>query len=166
MRMLPVQVLVAACGIAAMPVAAQAQDACEPFSAVTPHGSQVRTYVDHLDEGQSIGDQHIATGPVHNEAGDVIGHFEAISVVTHLHDDGTPRAHADVAAHFPEGVIVYKVLSAPNVRSVDDTSGPHLSTEAVRLITGGSGVFEGATGTIELTRRDGQTVSIVNISCP
>jgi hypothetical protein len=149
-----------------MPVASHAQSACEPFSVVVPHDVQVRTYLDHAAEGQSIGDQHIATGPLHDVDGEVLGRFEAITVITHLDDSGTPHTNTDVSVHLHDGVIVYRVLSAPVTRDVSDTSGPHNSTEAARLIVAGSGVFAGATGDVELSRGGSHSSAVMNVSCP
>ena len=146
---------------------AQAYEKCEPFSVFSNIAEQKRVAIDHGDKGPSVGDRRIASWPLRDENGDVVGQFDAEGTAHHPDSDGNLRSSADVMVQLPTGVLLYKVVPAPAMRDfIGDTSGPAVQPSAARVITGGSGVFEGATGTVDITRGDTTVEYRFNVSCP
>ena len=96
----------------------------------------------------------------------MVGRVDGESTVIHSDDQGNTRTIANVVYEFPTGVIVYMITPAGYVRDFGDSSAPLLpSSEAARIIVGGSGVFAGAWGSVDVIRGDKTTETKVNVSC-
>jgi len=146
---------------------AHAFERCEPFTVFADHASHEITYVDLGDEGPSVGDRRIFHGELHDDAGKVVGRVDGESSVIYSDDEGNTRTIANVVYQFPTGVIVYMITPAGFARDFGDASAPLLpSAEAARIIVGGSGVFAGASGSVDVTRGDDKSETRVNVSCP
>jgi len=144
---------------------AHAFERCEPFSVFSDHAVQKHAYIDHGDEGPSVGDRRISYSALRNEAGETVGHLDGETNAMHPDADGNPRTSGEVILQFPDGVIFYKVPPHRPLRDITDLSKPIAQPDALRIIVGGSGVFAGATGTVSLVRDDTSTEFIIDVSC-
>jgi hypothetical protein len=144
---------------------AHAFERCEPFSVYSDHAAQKHAFIDHGAEGPSVGDRRITYTPLRNAAGDIVGDLDSEVTAMHPDADGNLRTSRDVILQFPDGVILYKILPHRPLHAINDLSGPIAQPDATRLITGGSGVFDGARGTVSLVRDDTSTEFIINVSC-
>jgi hypothetical protein len=157
--------------VLAMPTAGAHADAqpfqsCEPFTVFSDHDAHKITFIDLGEKGPSVGDRRIFHAPLHNEAGDVVGRLDGESTVIDTDDEGHTRTFANIVYQFPTGVIIYMITPAGYARDFGDASAPLLpSTEADRIIIGGSGVFAGAWGSVDVIRGDKSTETKVNVSC-
>lgn len=144
---------------------AQAFERCETFSVFSDHAAQKHAYVDHAEEGMSVGDRRITYTPLRNAAGDIVGDLDSEVTAVHPDADGNLRTSRDVILQFLDGVILYKILPHRPLRAINDLSGPIAHPDARRIITAGSGIFAGATGTVSLVRDDTSTEFVVNVTC-
>ncbi|MCP4385017.1 MAG: hypothetical protein GY798_27000 [Hyphomicrobiales bacterium] len=145
---------------------AHAFERCEPFTVFADHDSHEITFIDVGEEGPSIGDRRVFHGVLQNEAGDPVGRVDGESSVIYSDDEGKRRTIANVVYQFPTGVIIYTITPALHTQDFGDASAPLLpSSEAARIIVGGSGVFAGAWGSVDVIRGDKTSETKVNISC-
>jgi hypothetical protein len=152
--------------LAMAPGAAHAVERCEPFTVFHDHATHKRSFVDHGDQGPSVGDRQISSAPLRNAAGDVVGHLDVESTLVHGDDAGNGRLIADLVAQFPTGMIILKIPPSPYRHDFDDASKfPAPSADIARVIVGGSGAFLGASGTVEVDHRDDSTEMKFNLSC-
>ena len=148
-----------------MAAGADAYERCEPFSTFTKRADHKHAYFDHGDDGPSVGDRRIAYSPLRDAAGEPIGHLDAEVTVVHPGPDGELRTAYDFILQFPTGVILYKIVPHSPRRAVDDVSGTTTQLDATRIIVGGSGVFAGASGSVEIIRDDVDSEIILSVSC-
>lgn len=144
---------------------ARAFERCEPFTVVVDHGEVQVEFVDHGDEGPSVGDRRIVYMPLHDEAGEVIGHLDGELTAMHPDDEGNLKISSEATLQFPDGVLVYKLVPHRAVGDISDPDVVPTHPDPLRLIVGGSGVFAGASGSIEMERHDDHTVQTVNVTC-
>lgn len=151
--------------LAATAAGAQAFERCEPFSVYLIEDSRKRAYIDHGDAGPSVGDRRINSAVVADESGEPIGRYDSEASAVHAGDAGEMRLSGRAQIQFEDGAITYETLAAPAARAFDDTGGGAAHTDTLRLITAGSGVFAGATGTITAVRGDDGDCLDVDVSC-
>lgn len=144
---------------------AHASETCKPFSVFSNNDDQKIAFVDHGVEGLSVGDRRIVYAPLHDAAGELVGHLD--SETTHMHPDGegNTRTSTEVTLQFPNGVITYKVVPLQHVPDFNDTSGL-VVPDALRFVSGGAGVFAGASGAVDVERSDDSIELLVDVSCP
>jgi hypothetical protein len=145
--------------------AAHAFERCEPFTVVVDRTEVKAEFVDHGDQGPSVGDRRIVYMPLHNEAGDVIGHLDGEFTAMHPDADGSIKIASVSLMQFPTGVLIFKLTPQRAVEDFSDAGAIPPPSEAARIIVGGSGVFAGATGTIEVERRDDTIVHTIKVTC-
>ncbi|MEM7445244.1 MAG: hypothetical protein AAF414_18130 [Pseudomonadota bacterium] len=131
-------------------VSAPASDrtSCEDFTVYSDGSMRTVTYVDHLPEGTSIGDQRIGYRSLSESDGNAVGDFRWILTVLEVGESEGDATHTSSTGTitFPEGSIFFVRLASPATdepAAVDQIIAPN-----DLAIIGGSGAFEGARGTI------------------
>lgn len=160
-------ILVAGTLAGAWTTEAFAYEKCEPFTVVTTNDSHEMTYVDLNEEGPSVGDRRVFRAILQDKGGQVVGRTDGHTTVLYSDAEGNARVVVDLMLQFPTGVIFYKIT--PAVTEADLADATQLlfpSTASDRIIVGGSGVFAGAWGTVDVVRGDGASDLIINVSCP
>lgn len=153
--------------VIAGPTEATAYEACEPFSVVTTNASHDMTYIDVGEPGPSIGDRRVFRATLQDANGAMIGRTDGHTTVLYPAEDGKARVLVDLVLQFPSGTILYTITPAITETDVADaTELLFPSTGSDRIIAGGSGVFSGAWGSVDVVRGDGASELIFNISCP
>ena len=146
---------------------ATAYEACEPFSVVTTNASHDMTYIDVGEPGPSVGDRRVFRATLQDENGAMIGRTDGHTTVLYAGEDGKSRVLVNLVLQFPTGTILYTIT--PAITDTDIADATELlfpSTGSDRIITGGSGIFSGAWGNVDVVRGDGASELIFNISCP
>jgi hypothetical protein len=146
-------------------VGAQAYERCEQVSVFSGTEDVLRHHVDHGPEGDSVGDRYVGHRPLFAKSGEVVGHEDWVFHVLHSMNEGETRIYGDWIMQFPTGEIFYKSAPTTTLRPLSGT-GPLTPSDVPRIIIGGSGVFTGASGTIEYVRHDvGKREYVVKVSC-
>lgn len=122
-----------------------------------------REYVDHGAEGPSTGDQRISSGHVFDDEGNQVGEVDIITTMLAAPDGEDHPVLAMLHHTFPNGSLNSVVRGAKsNANDVNRTT----SASHERPITGGSGEFAHATGSVtSVFRRDGPCELTSNVIC-
>ena len=128
---------------------ANAQDAslaCGSFDLVG--GDKATNIVDHPPEGNSPGDVRIGYRELQDGDGNSVGEIYFVNTLLRLGEQGDHLFAGDILFFFPDGVVTGTVtFQRPNVI---DQSTPALTV----IISGGSGAYERASGTVEVGSGD------------
>ncbi|MEM7442380.1 MAG: hypothetical protein AAF414_03500 [Pseudomonadota bacterium] len=133
---------------------ALAQDGTGPECGVFVHVAEVdaRHFVDHGDDGPSPGDQRLSSHTLYDSEGNEVGTYHVAATLLPQAPGDDHVFHATIVSTYPNGTITGIALASPP--NPEDTSrGPH--RETVRSVTGGSGDFAHATGTMTSIMLDG-----------
>lgn len=148
------------------PATGHAFEKCEPFVVVAPSDGRQIEFLDHGLEGASPGDVRVGGGPLVSESGDLVGEISWIATVVQPGEDGGIRQVSDGALMLPTGEILYKQLPGRSHRDPGMTPLSSAPAAASRIITGGSGVFAGGSGTIAWTRDENDHLTMsVDVTC-
>ncbi len=146
---------------------AQAYESCEPFTVVTTNASHEMKYIDVGEEGPSVGDRRVFRATLQDETGELVGQTDGYTTVLYSDSEGNARVVVNLVLQFPTGSILYTITPAITESDLADaTELLFPSTGSDRIITGGSGVFAGAWGHVDVERGDGVSNLILNVSCP
>ncbi|MEM8589708.1 MAG: hypothetical protein AAGG65_16735 [Pseudomonadota bacterium] len=158
--------LAAAAALVFIPATGHAFEECTPFTVmVASEGRQIEI-VDHGAEGVSPGDQRIGVARLMTEDGDDVGEIHWVATVVQPHEDGSSRLISDGVLRLPTGDVMYRMLPEATFRDPDVTPLSAAPVEATRLITGGTGVFAGATGDLAWERQDNDDLTFtMNVTC-
>lgn len=158
--------LIAAAAVLLIAATGHAFEECAPFTVVgTSDGRQIEI-VDQGTTGISPGDLRVGNGPLFDADGDAAGEIHWIATVVQPHEDGSSRLISDGVFRLPTGDVLYRQLPEATFRDPDITPLSSAPVEATRLITGGTGVFAGASGDIAWERDDNDNLTfIVNVTC-
>ena len=135
-------------GIVAILAATGAADAADPacgaFTLVG--GEKGITVVDNPPAGKSAGDVRAGWRRLADEAGNPVGTVHYVAVLTEPDAEGGDVLAGDYYVRFGEGYLAAQtVYQLPDAA---DTS--QKARNAVLMVTGGTGPFAGAAGTIEI----------------
>ncbi|MEM9105158.1 MAG: hypothetical protein AAGC96_05840 [Pseudomonadota bacterium] len=140
--------------LALLPATAHAaigERACEPFSISGPLTTVETAYVDIDGKGSaSTGDKQLGQIELVNDAGDQMGERSWVITVLDLNDDGSLQsAFAETISSFYDGAIytVTKIRDMP-ANSFEDGQLAVEWSELTSPITGGTGTFQGAKGSV------------------
>lgn len=138
--------------------AANAQQECQEFTLVG--GKKNVHLIDNGESGDSAGDLRVVTRPLLDEQGAEYGELKVVSTVT-----GAGRGDGDTsflgAAHF-----IFRIgdlVGQASYQRPNDKVDANPET-VTYIITGGSGIYKGATGTVEVAPGDDPTFSF-KIDC-
>ncbi|MEM7445943.1 MAG: hypothetical protein AAF414_21655 [Pseudomonadota bacterium] len=120
-------------------------------------------FIDHGDEGVSVGDQRVLRFDLTTQDGEAIGHQQVLATVVHGSLEGEHEMMIDGTAVFNAGLI--RVSTIGPLRDPADTSTASADTLDWN-VDGGTGVFIGAYGTMTtVPRGDGSYHVVFDISC-
>lgn len=144
--------------------ASGAQAACGPFEVISDGSERKVFYLDEGDEGPSVGDKRVGFRVVKDADGNPLGEHQWINQTVLLDASGNPsRTMETHAVTLEDGQLFYsvanKLISPPAL-----TERPSVP-DHVGVVTGGSGVYASATGTVSIAF-DGNGISYsFDISC-
>ena len=139
----------------------------------TPHCGSFVTYlepqsVDVLDlgaEGPSVGDQRLIHSTILDADGNAIGTQDTLaSRLARSDAEGRDLFVVTLLASFADGEIASTAL-IPSRNTATRVAGP--TSQYTRVVTGGTGAFAHATGTVQLeTLADGRRQASYHLLCP
>ena len=133
--------------------------ACGAFTLVG--GEKGITVVDSPPAGKSAGDMRAGWRRLADEAGTPVGAVHFVAVLTEPDAAGGDVLAGDYYVRLENGTIASQtVYQLPDAA---DTS--QRARNAVLMVTGGTGAFAGATGTIEIEAGDAPRY-VFDLSCP
>ncbi|MEM7446078.1 MAG: hypothetical protein AAF414_22350 [Pseudomonadota bacterium] len=121
------------------------------------------TVVDQGPEGASPGDQRIIRGRLTDTDGNRIGRQHAIATISHSSVEGEPLFYVTLLETFDVGTVASTAM-IPSPNALDPSSRPDASYQ--RAVTGGTGDFAHATGTVTLeSTADGSRRATYDLDC-
>jgi len=145
---------------------AQSSDACQPFTVISDASERAVEFVDTGASGPSPGDRRIGYRALADQDGDPVGYYRwVITTLDHITEPGGAG----------EGLQNYVMVLADGhigFQRLVQTGSPAHDTDTISwidpqpaYITGGTGAYAFARGTVDV-ERDGQTVTLdVNVRC-
>jgi hypothetical protein len=119
-------------------------------------------YIDHGEAGLSTGDRRVGRYFLNDDQGNRIGTMDYITTVLVPLSDGHHPLHAAGHHLFDNGQITHSLI----YDLTDPTSEAVVAEQAIFTVTGGTGAFDGVSGSIELVETDGMRQLQYSISCP
>ena len=152
--------------LASTTYSAQGSGECEPFTVISDGSSRTVEFVDVGANGPGPGDQRIGYRALADQDGNPVGHYRwIVTVLNEPGEDGTPgESFYDYVMVLDDGHIGYNRLvqtSSP----AQDTGQIAWDTTQAAIVTGGTGSYARASGTVTISR-DGMTVMMdLDIAC-
>lgn len=145
---------------------AHAQEVCGTFSVITPLDARDIEVIEANEDQVTVGDARIGHSVVFDPQGEEVGSIDWETAVLAGSDDENLRMSSEVIMTLQTGSLYIK-SSAFSVPNRGDGVRSTIVTEDVVLgIVGGTGVFEGATGTYSFDIKDNRDfVLIVDANC-
>ncbi|MEM7443547.1 MAG: hypothetical protein AAF414_09495 [Pseudomonadota bacterium] len=149
-----------------LPAFAQNGDACQPFTVVSDGSDRTVDYIDNGAPGPSAGDQRIGYRSLADQDGNPVGHYRWIgTVLNQPGDDGTVGESVyEYIMALGDGHIGYHRLVQTD-SPAQDTSGVAWDTTQSAIVTGGTGAYAFAHGTVTISRDDMVVTMEFDIAC-
>ncbi len=152
---------IAACALLliATVAAAEAGPVCGAFTLVG--GEKGINVVDNPPAGKSPGDVRAGWRRLADEAGEPAGTVHYVAILTEPGAEGGDILAGNYYVRLAEGVIAAQTI----YQLPDSTDTSQKAQNAVLIVTGGTGTFAGATGTIELVAGEAPRY-VFDLRCP
>lgn len=149
-------------GSAAPALARSEGPPCGSFDVVIRQDA--RKYVDHGDEGASPGDQRLNRATLLDPEGNKLGDSYLVATMLPLKDgEDDYTVHSSTVSEFPNGTITAIGIARPKDPESEQAGIAH---PVVWTVTGGTGAFVTARGTMTATTRDdGARALKVELTC-
>ena len=151
--------LIAAVAIAFASAAGAAGPACGPFTLVG--GEKGINVVDNPPAGKSPGDLRAGWRRLADESGAPVGTVHYVAILTEPGAEGGDILAGQYYVRLAEGTIAAQTL----YQLPDSTDTSQKAQNAVLIVTGGTGTFSRATGTIEIVAGAAPRY-VFDIACP
>ncbi|WP_421722768.1 hypothetical protein [Bauldia sp.] len=143
---------------------------CSPMELFAPGAERNAQFAD-LDGsgGVSVGDQRLSRHALVGPDGSPVGTRYTVTSVVSIDDEGNAHRSGEYIFVLDDGVIIAtRPGETPHFQADVDNTDTRLSPkhDVPRIITGGFGAYEGATGTFTTTRGDGfDTLIVLDVAC-
>jgi len=148
-----------AAAVAAAGAASAAEPGCGAFTLVG--GAKGITVVDNPPAGKSAGDVRAGWRRLAEAGGSVVGTVHFVAVLTEPDAEGGDVLAGDYYVRLANGTIASQTLY--QLPDAADTS--QKARNAVLVVTGGTGAFAGASGTIEIVAGEAPRY-VFDLRCP
>jgi hypothetical protein len=138
---------------------AEAGPACGAFTLIG--GEKGINVVDNPPAGKSPGDVRAGWRRLADDAGNPAGTVHYVAILTEPGADGGDVLTGDYYVRLADGVIAAQTV----YQLPDSTDTSQRAQNAVLIVTGGTGTFAGATGTIELVAGEAPRY-VFDLRCP
>ena len=122
-----------------------------------------RGTVDLGTQGSSRGDRVAGNGDLLNDQGEVIGHFDVVSVVDRVTTDSDGRFLQAEYSFGPQGADSFVILGAEKFALNGGL--PVIDRPANYAVVGGTGVYRGANGQCDVHRNNDPKKFTTSVSC-
>lgn len=145
---------------------AQAAESCAPMTLVSDGSDRSVSFVDVAADGPGPGDQRIGYRSLSDTAGNPVGHYRwVVTVLDQPSDDTKPgESFYDYVIVLNDGHIAFERLVQTS-NPAQDTAQVSWDATQEGIVTGGTGAYANANGTVT-SSRDGMTVTMeLDLSC-
>jgi len=122
-----------------------------------------RSTVDLGTQGSSHGDLVAGNGDLLNDQGEVIGHFDVVSIVDRVTTDSDDRFLQAEYSFGPQGADSFVILGAEKFALNGGL--PVVDRPANYAVVGGTGVYRGANGQCDVHRNNDPKKFTTSVSC-